>query len=131
MIGTYNKNRTPLSLGQLTTLTCCRPSWMSAITKNHKSAAISLKLMIGTCNKNRTPTKFGSIDNFDMLSAILDVSHYPKSQKMAAISLKLMIGTCNKNQTPLSLGQSTTLTCCRPSWMSAITQNHKKWLPFF
>ena len=41
-----------------------------------------------------------------MLSAILDVSHYPKSQKMDAISLKLMIGTCNKNQTPLSLGQS-------------------------
>ena len=24
--------------------------------------------------------KFGLIDNFDMLSAILDVSHYPKSQ---------------------------------------------------
>ena len=33
--------------------------------------------------------------------------------------------TCNKNRTPLSLGQLTTLTCCRPSWMSAISQNHK------
>ena len=49
----------------------------------------------------------------------------PKITKMAAISLKSIIGTCNKKQTPQSLGQSTTLTCCQPSWMSAITENHK------
>ena len=39
---------------------------------------------------------FGSIYNFNILSAISDVSHYPK-QKMAAISLKLMAKTGNKN----------------------------------
>ena len=53
----------------------CQP-----LLKITKMAAISLNLMIGTCNKNWTPTKFGLIDNFDMLSAILDVSHYLKSQ---------------------------------------------------
>ena len=36
-----------------------QPSWMSAITQNHKKNAISLKSMIGTCNKNQTPLSLG------------------------------------------------------------------------
>ena len=53
----------------------CQP-----LPKITKLTAISLNLMIETCNKKPNPTKFGLIDNFDMLSAILDVSHYLKSQ---------------------------------------------------
>ena len=30
--------------------------------------------------------------------------------------------TCNNNQMPLNLGQSSTSTCCWPSWMTAITK---------
>ena len=35
------------------------------------------------------------------------------------------IGTCNKNQAQRSLSQSSTSTCCWPSWMAAITKIHK------
>ena len=78
-------------------------------------AAISLKVMIGNCNNNTT--KFGSIQYFDILSAILDVIHYPKSQKLLLISLNLIIGTCNKNWTPLSLGHSTTVVWHCINWI--------------
>ena len=195
MIGTCNKNRTPLSLGQSTTLTCCRPSWMSAITQNHKTCCLSPHINFHTYwGRNwwleELPKRFSEDLTHEILSLFWDiffvtflkcikvthkcfrrglkrgrlnrtsetlkkiffqfcwrgyfahvsityaiVSHLgcqplPKITKMAAISLKLMIGTCNKNRTPLSLGQSTTLTCCQPSWMSAITQKSQKWLPF-
>ena len=46
-------------MGHSTTLTCCWPSWISAITQNHKIAVISLKLMIGTCNKIWTQLSLG------------------------------------------------------------------------
>ena len=59
IIGTCNKNQTPLTFSQSKTLICCLPSWVSAITKNHKNGCNSLKSMIGTCNKNWTPLSFG------------------------------------------------------------------------
>ena len=59
----------------------CWPSLMSAITKNHKNGCHFSKIDDRDLQKKPNPTKFGSTNNFDMLSAILDVSHYLKSQK--------------------------------------------------
>ena len=49
----------------------------------------------------------------------------PEITKMTLTTDRVNIETCNKNQTPLSLGQSSTETCCQPSWMAAITWIHK------
>ena len=59
-----------------------------------------------------------------MLLAILDISHYQKSQKGCHGS---MIKNRDLQQKPytLSLCQSSTGICYSPSWMSAITRNHK------
>ena len=44
---------------------------------------------------------------------------------MTTMALPFKIETCNENWTALSLGQSSTKTWCQPSWMVAITKNHK------
>ena len=49
----------------------------------------------------------------------------PKITKMANMNPPFNSETCNKNWSPLSLGQSSTWTCCQPSWMAVITKNHK------
>ena len=45
--------------------------------------------------------------------------------KIVTMVLLFKIDTCIINKIPLSLGQCPTWTFCQPSWMSAITKNHK------
>ena len=77
-IETCNQNQTPLSLGQSSTLTC-QPSWILAIISDHKNGNYNSESQHRDLQPN--PTKFGLMFNLNIMSAILDFSHYQKSQK--------------------------------------------------
>ena len=48
----------------------------------------------------------------------------PKITKMTVVT-RVNIETYDTNQTALNLAQSSTSTCCQPSWTAIITRNHK------
>ena len=60
-------------------LSSCQPSWMASITKNHKNDPYYSQTAHRELQQKINTTK--SIFNFNILSAILDGSHYQHSQK--------------------------------------------------
>ena len=60
----------------------CWPSWMVAIIRNHENGWC---FPVGAIKPNTTT--FGSIHNIDILSAILNGSHYQKLQKWLSFFL--------------------------------------------
>ena len=79
-IETCNKNQTPRSLDQSSILAWCLPSWISAITRNHRNGNYNSLGQHRDLQQKPNLTQFGSIFNFNVMSAILDSSHYHKSQ---------------------------------------------------
>ena len=49
---------------------------MTAITKNYKNGYQGSAIQDKTCNQRPNTTKYLSTFNLNMLSAVLDVSHY-------------------------------------------------------
>ena len=73
-IETCNKNQQ--TVGQSLTSTCCQPSWIEAIIRNHTSGCHCSQSHCRDLQQKSSSSKFGSIFNFNMLSALLDTSHY-------------------------------------------------------
>ena len=76
------------------------------------------------CSSKLSTPKFGPIFNWNMLLAILDISHCHKSQKRQSwLYCSRYIQTFNKKQPLLSLGESSILSCHWPSLMVGIIRN--------
>ena len=54
---------------------------MATTTRNHKNDPYHAQSQHGDLQQKQNTTKFGSIFNFNMLSAIMDDTHYLDSQK--------------------------------------------------
>ena len=72
----------------------CWPSWMAAITKNHKNGCCGSNVQDSDLQHKAKTVKFMSIFNFNMMSAILD----RKIHKMATMGLLFKIKTWKKNK---------------------------------
>ena len=113
-IEAYNKNQTPLILGQSSTFTNVSHLRWQPLPEITEMEITTHRINTDLQQKPNI-TIFQSIFNYCIMLAILDVSHYQKSQKWQLQLIESNIETCNKNQIPLSLGQSSTFTKCRQS----------------
>ena len=75
------KFKMPLNFVQSSTFTCCQPSLIETIIRIHKNDSYHLHSKLRDLQQKPNATKFGSIFNFNILSAILDGSHYKNLQK--------------------------------------------------